>query len=120
MNCKTKDCNGLVFNEDSGYCQYCITESWSKKVPAAGVSQRPKIVSQPAEKVSLPINRGVTEQKSVTSEVLRAKVVSQGVTKLCSKCHKNPKSETSKSYCKECHAARVKKWRSRDKDNNRV
>ena len=31
--------------------------------------------------------------------------------KLCSRCYRRPRSESSKSYCKECHAARVKKWR---------
>ena len=114
MSCKTKDCNGTVVNEAIGYCQYCANELWSKIAKKGVVSQKPKVVSQSVEKVSLPVNGGVTEQKSVTSEVSQSKKVSQesndDVT-LCSKCHKKPRSKSSKSYCKECHAARVKKWR---------
>lgn len=121
-NCKTKDCNGTVVNEAIGYCQYCADELWAKEAEKKldpfrpMVSQKPKEVSQPVKKVSLPVkdvtNGNVTPEKSVTKK--------KGVTPMCSKCHKNPRTKSSKSYCKECHAERVKKWRKKDEIKTRL
>ena len=78
------------------YCGVCIAENEHLVVPAK---------KKPKKSVSM------SQSKDMSQSMSQSKVMSH---KLCSKCKKNPRCKSSFSYCKKCHAARVKKWRKKD------
>lgn len=100
-NCRTTNCNGMVFNEAVGYCQYCIGEAWDEdkaRQPIKVVSSKVSHINKVSQ--SEPI--GVTGVSHTAGD---------SPTKTCSRCGK-PRAVWSKSYCKQCHALRVKEWRT--------
>ena len=84
-----KGCNG--FNAGLGdYCPACLTAA--------------RQIERKAEGVTLV----VSHTKGVTSKV--SHTAGDSPTRTCSRCH-NDRAIWSKSYCKGCHAKRVKAWR---------
>ena len=84
---KCKSCKG--YNASLG--DYCIT--------CLATARQIERMESYTDKVSQPKPKGVTVSHS------------DSPTKTCSRCSK-PRAKWSKSYCKQCHALRVKEWRT--------
>jgi hypothetical protein len=97
-------------------CEVCKVEYIGLLGSVRCPDHRPKEIVM-ADEINIPeqVYSAVPELRGGQTPKVLTEVTTpgHGSILLCSKCGKHPRAAASKSYCKHCHAARVRAWRKK-------